>query len=153
MKASRAEVDRWNRQTTFGNGDEGCLLWTGPVGRGGYGRMKLDNGKTIAAHRFVLEYVKGEPIPDGMEGGHVCHDKAVAEGTCAGAGDEGCRHRRCCNPDHLEVQTKSQNVMAQDHAERKVTHCPRGHEYTDENTIRTKNGKRKCRQCRKEQGW
>jgi len=149
-RASRAELQRFNRQTKFGNGDEGCLLWTGATGRGGYGRMKLDDGTTIAAHRFVLEFINGEPIPDGMQGGHVCHDKAVLAGTCAGdSTDDGCRHRACCNPEHLELQTPSQNTAAQDHAERRVTHCPQGHEYTDENTRITKDGKRKCRTCHK----
>jgi hypothetical protein len=144
---SRAELDRFNRQTRF-NGEQ-CLVWTGNLGRGGYGRFKLDNGTTIASHRFVWEYVMGRTIPDGMQIDHLCHGAAVAEGTCSGAGDEGCRHRACCNPRHLELVSASENVKRQDHAERKVTHCPQGHEYTDENTRITRDGKRKCRECAK----
>lgn len=145
-RASRAEVSRFNRQTKWGNGEERCLLWTGRTGRGGYGRLDLDDGTSIAVHRFVLEYVKGEPIPDGMQGGHICHDKAVLAGTCHGAGDEGCRHRNCCNPQHLEVQSPSANTLAQDHAGRRKTHCPAGHEYSEDNTF-IRSGKRVCRTC------
>jgi hypothetical protein len=31
-----------------------------------------------------------------------------------------------------------------------ATHCPRGHEYTPENTYRTTRGGRECRTCRRE---
>lgn len=145
-RASRGEVQKFNRQTKFGNGDEQCLLWTGRTGRGGYGRLDLDDGSSIAAHRFVWEYVMGKDIPDGMQVDHLCHTRAVAAGTCHGAGDEGCRHRNCCNPQHLELVSASENTFRQDHAERRKTHCPAGHEYTDENTF-VRGGKRVCKTC------
>lgn len=145
-KASRGEVQRFNRQTKFSGDLEGCLLWTGRTGRGGYGRMELDDGTTIAAHRFVWQYVMGQTIPDGMQVDHKCHGDAVAAGTCAGAGDEGCRHRNCCNPQHLELVTAAENTLRQDHAERRKTHCPAGHEYSDDNTF-IRSGKRVCKTC------
>ena len=147
--ASRAEISRFNRQTKF-VGDEGCLIWHGVKGRGGYGRFKRDDGTTIAAHRFVWEVIMGREIPDGMQVDHMCHGWAVEKGTCAGdSTDHECRHRACCNPQHLELVSASENTRRQDHAERRVTHCPQGHEYTDENTRITKDGKRKCRTCHK----
>jgi hypothetical protein len=145
-KASRAEVSRFNRQTKFGNGDERCLLWTGMTGRGGYGRMTLDDGTTIAVHRFVWQYVMHKEIPEGMQVDHVCHGKAVEAGTCSGAGDEGCRHRNCCNPAHLELVTASENTRRQDHKERRKTHCPAGHEYSEDNTF-VRSGRRVCKTC------
>lgn len=147
-RASRAETSRFNRLTKFGNGEEHCLLFTGNTGRGGYGRFTRDDGTTIAAHRFVWQFVMGQEIPDGMQVDHLCHGAAVAAGTCAGAGDEGCRHRLCCNPQHLELVSASENTRRQDHAARRKTHCPQGHEYDEANTIFTKDGKRKCRTCK-----
>ena len=143
-KVSRQEIARFNRQTKFNS--DGCLIWTGRKGRGGYGRMELDDGKTIAAHRFVWEYVMGKDSPDSMQVEHVCHTQAVAAGTCHGAGDEGCAHRACCNPQHLELVTASENTYRQDHAERRKTHCPAGHEYSDDNTF-IRSGKRVCKAC------
>ena len=37
--------------------------------------------------------------------------------------------------------------LRQDHANRRKTHCPQGHEYTAENTRIDRNGKRHCRTC------
>ena len=108
--------------------------------------MPLDNGKTIAAHRFVWEQIMGKSIPDGMQIDHVCHGEAVKHSQCQGGV---CRHRRCCNPKHLELVTASENTKRQDHAERRKTHCPKGHEYTEENTAR-RSGRRFCKQCERE---
>ena len=146
MSASRTEIRRFNQQTKFGNGAEGCLVWQGQTDPAGYGRMPLDNGKTIAAHRFVWEQIMGKSIPDGMQIDHVCHGEAVKHSQCQGGV---CRHRRCCNPKHLELVTASENTKRQDHAERRKTHCPKGHEYTEENTAR-RSGRRFCKQCERE---
>ena len=146
MKVSRAAIQRFNRQTKYGNGDEKCLLWTGRTGRGGYGRFDLDDGTSIAVHRFVWQYVMGRDIPEGMQVDHMCHGSAVAAGTCAGAGDEGCRHRNCCNPQHLELVTASENTTRQDHAGRRKTHCPAGHPYSEDNTF-VRAGRRVCKAC------
>jgi hypothetical protein len=32
----------------------------------------------------------------------------------------------------------------------KITHCPQGHPYDDENTLTRRNGHRKCRECGRE---
>lgn len=38
---------------------------------------------------------------------------------------------------------------ARDSSKAKQTHCKRGHEFTEENTIRKANGTRACRECRR----
>jgi hypothetical protein len=93
-------------------------------------------------HRLSYEWHRG-PIPEGMQLDHRCHTEAVARGECGG-GD--CLHRRCVNPSHMDVVSASENTDRQDHANRAKTHCPRGHEYTEENT-RVRRGRRECRTC------
>jgi hypothetical protein len=45
-----------------------CLLWTGAIGRGGYGHRRI-RGRDIQTHRLAWEEAFG-PIPDGAL---VCH--------------------------------------------------------------------------------
>jgi hypothetical protein len=136
-------VARFNRQSKFD--DSGCLIWQGRIDRTGYGRFDRDDKTSIAVHRFVWQFVMGREIPEGMQVDHVCHTEAVQRGECVGGV---CGHRRCCNPQHLELVTASENTLRQDHAERKKTHCPKGHEYNDENTLR-RDGRRYCKTCEK----
>jgi hypothetical protein len=42
------------------------------------------------------------------------------------------------------------NVKAMNEAWRSITHCPKGHEYTEENTRITPEGQRKCRACHRD---
>ena len=117
-------------------GPDDCWPWNG-TRRGGpdsdtYGRFRL-RGKAHTAHRWLLGYLRGKPLinkPVGLEDG--CHR---------------CDWRPCCNPGHLYVGTRAQNIA--DAVERtrlwqlKVTHCPQGHEYTY-----NPSGKhRRCRVC------
>lgn len=126
---------------------DGCWMWCGEGTADGYGRFTPAPGKPRAlTHQWSYEAHKG-PIPEGMDVGHECHDRAVEAGTCPGGPD--CKHRRCCNPAHLAAQTRSENTLAQNHYERARTHCPRGHEYTPENTA-NRNGRRFCRTCDRE---
>jgi hypothetical protein len=125
----------------------GCWLWTGQGDKDGYGYFTPYPGsRRWMAHVWSYEAHKG-PVPEGMDVGHICHDRAVIEGTCDGGTD--CMHRRCTNPLHLEPQTRSENTLAQKHYERNVTHCPKGHEYTPENTYVDPKGKRRCRECKR----
>jgi len=118
---------------------DGCWTWAGATWGRGYGAFKHE-GRQVYAHRFAWEMAKG-PIPAGL---FVCHH---------------CDNPLCVRPDHLFLGTHTDNMRD---ASRKgrlygwhVTHCPRGHEYTPENTIRVQWGKyvrRSCRSCEKQRG-
>lgn len=139
---NRAEEARWRRQVQVD--PSGCWLWTGPLSRNGYPRHRAAPGKPLEmAHRLSYETFVG-PIPDGMFLDHRCHTEAVERGECTA---QTCPHRRCVRPEHLEVVTAAENTRRQDHAKRRTTHCPAGHEYTPENTTLTSEGWRRCRRC------
>jgi hypothetical protein len=106
-----------------------CLLWQGPKDEDGYGRLHL-NGKRSRAHRTAYEDANGQ-IPEGLVLDHLC------------------RIRHCVNPDHLEPVTNGENVHRAGAARRAaITHCPKGHEYTPENSYFCRRGTRSCRSCR-----
>lgn len=112
------------------NSETGC--WDCRIGTSdGYGRFRF-NGRMTMAHRVAYEAYCG-PIPDGFQIDHLC------------------RNRRCINPAHLEVVTQQENIRRGIARCAKITHCPDGHPYSDDNTYRDKNGKRHCRQCNRAQ--
>lgn len=139
----------WAQVTKQGPSE--CWPWTGPLNKQGYGRIsyKGDDGqhRRARAHRVAYELVVG-PIPDGLALDHTCHDPEVCQ-----LGDL-CPHRACCNPAHHQPGTLSTNAArgrtTSGQAQLARTHCPKGHEYTNENTkTRTNNGytKRYCIAC------
>jgi hypothetical protein len=109
-----------------------CWIWTGALNERGYGRFHLSGNRSVRAHRFAYELFKGA-IPKGCELDHLC-------GT-----------RACVNPEHLEAVVHRTNLLrgatitARNAA---VTHCPKGHPYTEANTYRKRsNNGRNCRTC------
>lgn len=82
-------------------------------------------------HRLVAEAFIG-PCPGGQE---VCHRDGDPENN---------------SPDNLYYGSRSENVLDQVthgvHNNSRKTHCPKGHEYTPENT-RLYKGRRNCRSC------
>lgn len=107
--------------------ESGCWLWTGALNNNGYGRFR-----DSYSHRWAFEHFVG-PIAAGLELDHLC------------------RTPRCCCPSHLEAVTRSVNIRRGTSiaAERAMkTHCPEGHAYDDQNTLRDKRGWRKCRACK-----
>lgn len=133
-----------NRISPLSNG---CWEWTGGT-YNGYGRIKVE-GRTWRVHRLVYITLNG-PIPGGLQPDHTCHTLDL---TCAGGPT--CPHRRCCNPQCLELVTSAENTRrgrtgsreAAGRFWRSKTHCPRGHAYDASNTGRTSKGGRYCRCC------
>lgn len=119
-------MEPWQYEQKLVNGSEvdeaGCWLWKEPLNPAGYGTVSPFGGTTLA-HRQMYAFAIG-PIPDGLTLDHLC------------------RVRNCINPWHLEPVTQAENARR---ANAYVTHCPKRHEYTPENTY----GKncRKCRAC------
>jgi HNH endonuclease len=115
---------------------DACWEWQRQRNWGGYGRLTLPNQRKILAHRLAWELEFG-PIPDGLWVLHRCDNPP------------------CCNPAHLFLGTTLDNTRDMDAKGRRRTrsikaewtHCPRGHEFTKENTIITKDGRRRCREC------
>ena len=118
-------------------GPDDCWPWSGPrrdgPGTDSYGRFRL-RGKTHTAHRWLLGHLRGRPLilkPVGLEDG--CHR---------------CDFKPCCNPAHLYVGTRKQNVGEAVERSRlwqlRVTHCPTcGSEYTYNPSGRH----RRCKVC------
>jgi hypothetical protein len=114
---------------------DGCWQWTGSTDKGyGHFGLKVDGRwRTVKAHRFSYERQIG-PIGD-MQIDHLC------------------RNRACVNPAHLEpVDNRTNTLRGQAPVafNARVTHCPKGHEYTPGNTTtkRTVSGVgRECRKC------
>lgn len=72
------------------DGDSGCWEWRGHR-QNGYGHMRVF-GKRSFAHRVMLEIKLERPLLPGEVCRHVCDNPS------------------CCNPDHLEVGSHSQNM-------------------------------------------
>lgn len=51
------------------------------------------------------------------------------------------------------VEQRRRNVAAIAARRRQATHCKRGHEFTAENTIWRRNGRRMCRTCQNDRRW
>ena len=119
--------------------EDECWIWTGYLNHNGYGGAYAGkvNGKQkmIRTHRAMYELHVGQ-IPLDLTIDHLC------------------RNRVCGNPKHLRILTLSENSKDGGNARR--THCPQGHEYTDENTYYSKQSNggpmRQCRTCVKERG-
>jgi hypothetical protein len=121
----------------------GCLLWTGACTPNGQATISVD-GRSRGAHRVIWEILKG-PIPEGLDLDHQCHNRDL---TCDGGPT--CPHRRCLNVDHMEPVTNAVNCKRGRAGinSRRKTHCPKGHEYTEENTWKHK-GRRHCKECKR----
>ena len=117
-----------------------CWEWTGARNSKGYGSFQINNVNWMP-HRYSYTITKGQ-IPDGLVIMHSCDNS------------------RCVNPEHLFSGTQSDNMLdcakKGRHHYGKRTHCPKGHEYTPENTLIKKQKRvgppgtnRTCRECQR----
>lgn len=124
---------RWSNK--FIIADDGCWLWKKP-GTSGYASISLHD-KDIRAHRISWVAHHGIDVPLGLELDHLC------------------RKRHCVNPEHLEAvlplvnQIRGEGLISRHFT---ATHCPRGHELTDDNLVESekKRGHKSCKKCARE---
>jgi hypothetical protein len=152
-------IERWNRKVhqdlDSPTASSDCWLWTACLSEDGYGAFHL-GGQTARAHHILWALEHGSPPAyvfgaNGWEKvhlGHLCHDR---DQTCVGG--PSCVHRRCVNPEHLGLQSSSTNTrvgLCGQHQRRK-THCPSGHAYTEHGYLYTDPAgktRRYCRSCK-----
>lgn len=107
-----------------------CHIWNGNKNTSGYGIVRY-LGTTTTAHRAAWQEVHGQ-LPPGhtLEVDHLCQIKA------------------CVRVDHLEPVSSLLNKQRNPNSFGNKTHCPRGHEYSEVNTVRKgPNNARFCREC------
>lgn len=89
----RPAIDRLLARVVTG---EGCWNWTGSAMKEGYGVIQVgthDHPRTETVHRVMWEATNGS-IPPGRDISHLCHN------------------RLCCNPAHLMLATRAENMAA-----------------------------------------
>ena len=115
-----------------------CWNWIGCMDENGYGIISIKIRKyvyiNLGAHRLSYLIFNGCLVSNLI----VCHS---------------CDNPSCVNYFHLKQKTYKENMEDKinkgRHHEQRVTHCPFGHEYSEENTYMTPSGSRKCRVCTK----
>jgi len=125
--------------------ENGCWWYKGVPNRKGYAQTRIGwpVTKPILIHRLSWIYYKGD-IPDGMVLDHICHDPAVCKGGIT------CEHRRCVNPDHLQIVTPTENGQRTVRLLKYRTHCTKGHSL-ENNTIQFPSRTTTiCHTCKKE---
>lgn len=120
----------------------GCWLWTGYVNVFGYGRVVngyYGKGISLTSNRAAAEAWLGFDALNDKR--HVCHK---------------CDVPSCINPEHLFIGTHQDNMAdafrkgrmrINSVANKKKTHCKRGHPFDSENTAFRLKGHRTCRKC------
>lgn len=113
--------------------ESGCWVKKTHTNIGGYTSFKVGDRPKMA-HRHAYEVLIG-PIPDGLQLDHLCRNPA------------------CVNPNHLEPVTSRENLLRSNGwggVNARKTHCHKGHEFTPENTLIGRDGRRVCRACKRE---
>jgi hypothetical protein len=109
---SRLPARFWDKVSPEPN--TGCWLWTASTtgarkaGALGYGRFFPTGSNGVLAHRLAYEVLVA-PIPKGLELDHECNQTV------------------CCNPDHLAVVTRTENVQRWWDTKKPRGYCTKGH--------------------------
>jgi len=130
IPSGKLDVYRSRFHSKYKPTEDGCHAWLGAIDRHGYG--KFHAMKNVRAHRFAW-FIANGPIPSDMVIDHIC------------------RNRKCVNVGHLRLLSNKENILigvGWGAINANKTHCMRGHEFTSSNTIRTKRGGRRCRECK-----
>lgn len=121
-------------KVNFG-GESECWTWKACINKRHQRPMFWFKEKWGTAARASLYFKQGY-LTEGM---HVCHDPIA------------CNNTLCVNPFHLREDTPSANtkdlVIAGNHNNKRKTHCPKNHEYSEDN-IYYHRRRRYCRQCK-----
>lgn len=110
-----------------------CWMWKGPTSKNGYGKTTMAK-KWVMPHRVFYEHYKG-PITLGNQVDHLCKNKI------------------CVNPAHLEDVTPRQNTLRSNAVSAKnyrKTECNNGHILRGDNLYVTPDGRRQCKECRRQ---
>jgi hypothetical protein len=135
FKLTDKEAKRFEDKVIRGSGDN-CDLWVAGKDGPGYGQFYL-RGKQPGAHVVSWQNANGK-LADPSRSMVIAHL---------------CEVRDCVRPSHLDQQSQQQNVLYADSSidakNRAKTHCPRGHELTEENCKpdRWARDERCCRVC------
>lgn len=135
-RTPRTFLERFYDKVDQGTEYDDCHLWTGAKDDDGYGKVRLPDGRTRGAHIVAWEMATGNELPDGWHVDHLC------------------RIHACCHADHLEAVPHAENVARGESfsaRNARKTHCPQGHEYTEDNIRwhKSANGayRRECKTC------
>lgn len=125
--------------------ESGCWWYSGVPNRKGYAQTRIGwpTTKSVLIHHLSWIYYKGD-IPKGMVIDHLCHNPFECEGGNT------CIHRRCVNPNHLQLVTPQENNSKTVRVLKYRTHCKNGHSL-ENNIISFQNRPGNyCHTCRKE---
>ena len=109
----------------------GCWLWIGALTPDGYGQLRWPDGTSASRRRSVHQIV--------LEVLGIELNETV---------DHRCEVRCCVNPWHIDPVTNLENQRRR-WLRHPTTHCPRGHERTEENLYRSPSSNL-CRLCHNE---